>query len=366
MNHDAYIIIMAGGIGSRFWPVSRNLLPKQFHDFLGDGQVLLRSTFDRLAPLFPPENIFVVTNTLYADLVSTHLPELPFENILQEPLGRNTAPCIAYGLFRIAKKHPNAPVLVTPSDHIIKDVSKFQQTIQNGIDIVREQNLIMTIGMKPTYSDTGFGYIQFIKEPAGPKYHKVKLFTEKPTLELARSFIKSGDFVWNSGMVLFNVPTMLDAFQQFLPDLYEIFDEIKDDLGTPAEEERIIKAYPFCKNISIDYGILEKAKNVHVIRADFGWNDLGNWGALYRQMHKDHLKNATTGLVLTFDAKNNLVQMVNEKDRREKLVVVKGVNNLIIVDTGDVLFICPKNKEQEVRDIVGQLRKDKNTYDKYL
>ncbi|MCS6905576.1 MAG: mannose-1-phosphate guanylyltransferase [Bacteroidia bacterium] len=350
MSDKYYAVIMAGGIGSRFWPLSRNAYPKQFHDITGSGKTLIQQTFERLKAIIPPTNIYVVTNKKYLQLTAEQLPELGPHQIIGEPKMRNTAACIAYGTHKIYKKNSEALIVVTPADHLIKNTEKFQQDIQLALNICEQEPVIMTLGITPSRPDTGYGYIQFKEIKKKLPYQKVVTFTEKPNLELAQSFLHSKEFVWNSGIFIFGAFTMLEAIRKYLPDTYELFHNIKKYLDTDLEETKIEDIYNQLKSISIDFGVMEKANNVYVICTEFGWSDLGTWTSLYEELAKDANGNATIGNAIYYDSYSNLVNSVSEK-----LVVLKNVDNLIIVDTGDVLLICPKDKEQSIREIVSDL-----------
>ena len=279
---------MAGGIGSRFWPMSRSNFPKQFHDILGTGKTLIRMTFERFSGFLPPENIFVVTNARYLSLVQEQLPELALHQILPEPIGRNTAPCINYAFAKIGSKNPKATIFVAASDHLILDEPAFLKDAALALKVCSERSYIMTLGIQPSRPDTGYGYIQYIEENDLDPYHKIKTFTEKPELEIAKSFIRSGDFLWNSGMFVFSVNTISAAFEKYLPDMFELFAGIKGSYFTDAEAAAIEDVYLKCKNVSIDIGIMEHAGNVYVIPSDCGWSDLGTWGSMYEHMEKDY------------------------------------------------------------------------------
>jgi mannose-1-phosphate guanylyltransferase len=353
MNHENhYIIIMAGGIGSRFWPMSRTTFPKQFHDILGRGQTLIQETFDRFAAFIPPQNIYVVTNERYYDLVKTQLPQMEDDQILLEPVGRNTAPCIAYAAYKINKINPDAVFVVAPSDHLIAKEDVFRTNIEHGLSACAEHEMIMTLGIKPTRPDTGYGYIQFLEDQEDRGYFKVKTFTEKPNLEVANSFLKSGDFVWNGGIFLFSATTILDAFERFLPDMAEQFRTITDTYYTPDEPSAISSTYATCRNISVDYGIMEKAENVYVIPSDFGWSDLGTWGSVHENAERDYHENAAHGKVVVYESYNNMVRT----SKKDKLVVLKGLDDYIVVDTDNVLLICRKDDEQFIKQIVGDMK----------
>lgn len=276
-NKDNFCVIMGGGIGSRFWPFSRKTLPKQFLDFFGTGRSLLQQTFDRFNKVIPTENILIVTNDLYADLVKEQLPELNPEQILLEPTRRNTAPCIAWAAYHIRALNPNANIVVAPSDHLILKEGEFLDAIEKGLTFVSQSEKLLTLGIKPNRPETGYGYIQ-IAEQAGDNFYKVKTFTEKPELELAKVFVESGEFYWNSGLFMWNVNSVIKAVEALLPELASKLIPGKDVYGTPAEKAFIDENFPACPNVSVDFGIMEKADNVYVSLGDFGWSDLGTWG----------------------------------------------------------------------------------------
>jgi mannose-1-phosphate guanylyltransferase len=351
-NHD-FVIIMAGGIGSRFWPMSRTSLPKQFHDILGIGKTMIQMTYERFDNFIPRENIFIVTNERYADLVKSQLPGIRDSEILLEPVGRNTAPCVAYAAFKIKQRDPEACILVVGSDYLIRNTANFLKDAALGLDEARKLPVIMTLGIRPTRPDTGYGYIQYIEGDHPKPFYKVKMFTEKPDLEMARTFLQSGDFLWNSGMFIFSTSTILASFSALMPDLFEIFQAISHQLGTENESTVVREAYEKCLNESIDLGIMEKAHNVHVIPSSFDWSDLGTWVSVYEQMTQDYLGNAVKGQVMAFDAANNMVQVNDPK----KLVVLHGITDTIVVDTGDVLLICKMENEQQIRTVVSEVKK---------
>ncbi|MEL6254873.1 MAG: mannose-1-phosphate guanylyltransferase [Bacteroidota bacterium] len=355
-NKNHYIIIMAGGIGSRFWPMSRSSFPKQFHDILGRGKTLIQETFERFAAFVPEENIYVVTNEKYYDLVKTQLPSMTDNQILLEPVGRNTAPCVAYACFKINSQNPDAVFVVAPSDHLIAKEDVFQQNINLGLNACAEEDIIMTLGITPTRPDTGYGYIQYLEDTENKGYHKVKTFTEKPNLEVAKSFLESGDFVWNGGIFLFSAKTILTAFREFLPDMSDQFTELGPAYYTDNEQEAVNETYAVCRNISIDYGIMEKAENVYTVPTDFGWSDLGTWGSVHENTEKDYHNNAVQGEAIVYDSLNNMIKTTHP----DKLVVVKGLEGYIIVDTEDALLICKKEEEQFIKQIVGDLKGDKD------
>jgi len=345
---------MAGGIGSRFWPMSRQHFPKQFHDILGLGKSMLQLTFERFQDYIPVSNILVVTNDKYLQQVAEHLPDLPKENILSEPFGRNTAPCIAYGAYKIRRRNPDACILVAGSDYLIRNTLHFQKDVEIGLDECRAKPIIMTLGIRPTRPETGYGYIQYLESDIKKQdFFKVKTFLEKPDLSLAKFFYESGDFVWNSGMFIFHIDTILKAYQDFLPDMQELFEEAFPVMDTPAEKEAIEQVYARSRNESVDIGIMQKAENVFVIPASFDWSDLGTWGSVYEHMEQDYLGNAVQGKAVVYDAANNLIRV----DDKNKLVVLHGLNDFIVVDTGDVLLICKKENEQEIKTVVNDVRK---------
>jgi len=357
---SVYVAIMAGGIGSRFWPKSRIAKPKQFLDILNTGSTLIQLTYERFAKIVPKENIYVVTNNEYAGLVKEQLPELTDSQILKEPVRRNTAPCITYACDKIYARDKNATVIISPSDHLILQEDKFLEVISRTMDFVADNGYLVTIGIKPTKPATGYGYIQFIDEEAAEGFHKVKTFTEKPTLEIAKTFLKSGDFLWNSGMFVWKAKTLLRAIVKHLPEIAEAFREGNQHYDTPTEARFIQDAYSQCTNISIDYGVMEKADNVYTLPAQFGWSDIGTWDSLYDVYDHDYLGNAVAGEnVKIYDAAHNMIMVPDEK-----LVVVQGLDGFCVIDTGDVLLICEKEKEQEIKQITVDLKVA--DLDKYL
>lgn len=359
MNNKVYLAIMAGGIGSRFWPYSRVKKPKQFLDVLNVGQTLIQMTFERFKNICPPENIFVVTNEEYVDLVKEQLPAIHEEQILAEPIRRNTAPCIAYVSQKIAKRDADAKIIVTPADHLVLKQQDFDLTIEKALQFIDNKDVLLTMGIKPTRPDTGYGYIQHEEDESDGVY-KVKAFTEKPEIDLAKTFVKSGDFLWNSGMFIWNASSINKATQIHLPEVYDAIHACQDDFYTANEAASIAKAYALCTSISIDYGIMEKAENTYVIPSDFGWSDIGTWASLYEIYEKDYLKNAVQGEnVKIYDGADNMIVAP-----KKKLVVVNGLKNYCVVDTEDVLMIFKKDREQEVKKITTDLKAKK--LDKYL
>ncbi|MVM32181.1 NTP transferase domain-containing protein [Spirosoma sp. HMF4905] len=349
MNHT-YVIIMAGGVGTRFWPFSRTSYPKQFHDVLGTGRTLLQQTADRFEGICPPENIYIVTSSLYKDLCQQQLPQLSDDQVLCEPIARNTAPCVAYACYKIAQQDPEANIVVAPADHIILKEEEFKRTIQKALDATKEQDILVTLGIQPSRPDTGYGYIQYIPE-SGEGIKKVKTFTEKPHLELARQFVESGEFVWNAGIFVWNAQAIINAFEAYLPEVAEIFDEGKSAYYTEHESAFVDKAYSLTKSISIDNGIMEKAKNVYVVLSEFGWSDLGTWKSLYEVSDKNDDFNVIDGHILLYDTKNCII-----KTPKDRLVVVNGLDGYIVAEYDNVLMICRKEEEQKVKNFVADAK----------
>ena len=363
MNSNNYVLIMAGGVGSRFWPVSRTEFPKQFIDFFGTGQTLIQSTYNRFLKICPPENIFIVTNESYTDIIKEQLPAIQDNQILAEPIMRNTAPCIAYGAMKIAEINPEATIVVAPSDHTIAQQDSFIEAIQQSLTAAAENNCLVTLGIKPSRPDTGYGYIQFEDETLATDagIHKVKLFTEKPNVELATSFIQSGDFLWNAGIFIWSAKAINKAFEKHLPDMYEIFHAGQSFYNTENEAAFISSAYQQCTNISIDFGIMEKADNVYVLPSEFGWSDLGTWASIYDMAEKDYVGNAVIPAekVMMFNSSNC---MVNVPDG--KLVVLQGLHDYIVVESNNILMICPRSEEQHVKQVVADVKAKHGT--KYI
>lgn len=346
-NKDNFCVIMGGGIGSRFWPFSRKTLPKQFLDFFGTGRSLLQQTFDRFKKIIPTENIFIVTNDMYAALVKEQLPELTSKQILLEPTRRNTAPCIAWASYHIRAINPNANIVVAPSDHLILKENEFLDIITKGLEFVAKSEILLTLGIKPNRPETGYGYIQ-IAEQKGDNFYKVKTFTEKPELELAKVFVESGEFYWNSGLFVWNVNTIIKAGELLLPELAAKLEPGKDVYGTPDEKKFIDENFPACPNVSIDFGIMEKADNVYVSLGDFGWSDLGTWGSLYDLSPKDENNNVTLKCQSMFyGSKDNIVVLP-----KDKLAVIEGLEGYLIAESDNVLLICKKDEEHAIRKYV--------------
>ena len=363
VNKDYYCVIMAGGIGARFWPMSHSAHPKQFIDILGTGQTLIQQTFNRMAKLCPPENIFIVTNGIYKDLVVSQLPDISEEQVLCEPMRRNTAPCIAYANYKIQKKNPGASIVVAPSDHIILNETEFLNNLSSALEAAASNDWLLTLGIKPTRPDTGYGYIQFMEGSvyeADKQIRQVRTFTEKPNLEIAQTFLESGDFLWNSGIFIWSLKTIMKAFRENLPEVDELFSKGVELYNTPEEEAFINTTYPVCRNISIDYGIMEKASNVYVRISDFGWSDLGTWGSLHDIRSKDEQGNAIVGKnVMTYNTEGCIINIP-----KNKLVVINGLKDFIVVEEEDTLLICPKSDEQQIRQIVNDVRIEKG--EKYV
>lgn len=338
---------MSGGIGSRFWPFSREEKPKQFLDFFGTGKSLIKLTFDRFRNIVPAENIFIVTNEGYKDMTLAEIPEISENQILLEPMRRNTAPCIAYATYHIATINPNANIVVAPSDHLILNDSEFTSIINNALLFAEKNHALLTLGIQPSRPETGYGYIQMSDEKLDG-VTKVKVFTEKPNLELAKVFYESGEFLWNSGIFVWNAQTILEAFKLHLPEITNLFDSKKGAFCTKEEKAFIDEIFPRCPNISIDYGIMEKAANVYVQAADFGWSDLGTWGSLYDISAKDEEANVTAGTnTLFYESKDNIVTLP-----KEKLAVIQGLEGYIVVESDNVLLICKKDEEQRIKEFV--------------
>ncbi len=343
MNSNNYCIIMAGGVGGRFWPMSTPSCPKQFLDILGTGNTMLQTTVKRFEHICPRENIFVVTGIVYRDLVKEQIPYLKDHQIICEPARRNTAPCIAYAGVTIKGINPNANIIVSPSDHAIFDTERFQQFIEEGLSVSTQHDWIITLGIEPTAPNTKYGYIQFDEEQSLPtinKLHQVVTFTEKPPYDMAQKFIQSGDFLWNSGIFIWNIRTMENAFNTYLPELYEAFKDV--NMHTPYST--IENIYSLCQSISIDYGVIEKASNVHVMISDFGWSDVETWASLYDTHQKDNNGNAISGdNVLTYDVKNSVVHVP-----KKKKVILQGLENYIVAENDDILMICTRNSEHRI------------------
>ena len=353
-----YAVIMAGGIGSRFWPMSKASRPKQFIDILGTGETLIQQTFRRLSKICPNENILIVTNKNYKDLCLEQLPKIKEKNILCEPCMRNTAPCVAYAAFKIHNQNPEANMIVAPSDHLITNEDEFVRVVKEGMQASAANDILLTIGILPSRPDTGYGYIQFNEHPleSNTTIKKVKTFTEKPNQELALQFLDSGDFLWNSGIFIWSAKSITLAYRKYLHDMYAVFEEGKQYYNTNKEAEFIDRVFPGCKNISIDYGIMEKADCVYVYPADFGWSDLGTWGSLYTHLDLDKSRNAVQGnKVLLYDSADNIVKMPHDK-----VAVLHGLNGYIVVENDGTLLVCKKEDEQKIKQFVLDVKKKTN------
>lgn len=353
MNKDLYVVLMAGGVGTRFWPYSRNSRPKQFLDVLGTGKTLLQSTYERFLPLCPQENIFIVTHEEHEELTRQQIPGIQSSQLLTEPMRKNTAPCIAYACHKIAKKNKDAVVVVSPSDHLILNEQDFQATIRKAAEQAKSQDKLITLGIKPTRPETGYGYIQYLESKNPLK--KVKTFTEKPELTLAKKFVESGDFVWNAGIFIWGVQAILKSFTIHLPEMAEVFDELALKIYTPDEKAAVEGAYAQCKSISIDYGIMEKADNVYVWLSNFAWSDLGSWGSLHEVSPKDEHNNAITADALLYETRNSVI-----KGDSDTLIVVQGLNGYLVGAFGNVVIVCEKDKEELFRRFVNDLKAKPN------
>lgn len=355
MNSHNYCIIMAGGVGVRFWPLSTTAQPKQFIDILGTGQTLIQMTWNRFRKIIPAENIYIVTNLQYRELVMQQIPGISEEQVLCEPARRNTAPCIAYASYKIHQKDPEANFVVAPSDHIILQEENFLSVIMKALEVSARSPYLFTLGIRPNRPDTGYGYIQFNEDQVFegiPEIRKVKTFTEKPVLEMAQTFLRSGDFLWNSGIFIWSAQSILEAFGRHLPEISGLFREGSSAYNTQDEQEFIREAYGVCTNISIDYGVMEKADNVLVYMADFGWSDLGTWGSLYEQLPRNEHQNAiVSSSVIMYDSANCIVNLPEGK-----LAVIQKLDGYIVVENHDMLLICKKEDEQDIRLFVNDVK----------
>ena len=357
MNKNYYAIIMAGGVGSRFWPVSKESFPKQFHDMLGTGQTLLQKTVSRLESLIPKENILILTNERYSDLVLEQLPQTNKNQIIAEPAMRNTAPCILMASLKIHKQNPEAVMVVAPSDHWIEDESAFISNLQNAFDFSEKSEVLMTLGIKPTFANTGYGYIEYDKANQNPE-KKVLQFREKPNYETAKSFLEQGNFLWNGGVFIWSTASVLKAFEMHQPKLYSLFSKGQNDYNTDREAAFVSENYKNAENISVDYALLELSDNVYVIPSEFGWSDLGTWGSLHAESKKDEAGNVTNSdNLFAENTKNCLIRVPNGK-----LVVIKDLEDFIVVDEDDVLLIHPKSKEQEIKAITKSIKEKSDKF----
>lgn len=359
---NIYAVIMAGGVGSRFWPRSRERSPKQLMEIVG-GRTMIQNAVERLSGFVAPGNIFVVTNKVQKNVVIKQLPELPVENIVGEPIGRNTAPCIGLAAMYVRRLDPDGVIVVLPSDHIVGDEKEFRRVLEVGVDVAYENSSLITIGIQPTHPETGYGYIQIVDDDSGkqrtlpPGVFKVKTFAEKPNLATAQKFVESGDFFWNSGIFIWRADVILKEIKRSLPELFDHLMSIEPSLGTPLLEQSLELAYGLIRGISIDYGVMEKATNTYVIRGNFGWSDVGSWDEVYRLSAKDEHGNSIHGKVISFNTKNSYIHS------GDKLVATVGVDDLIVINTGDALLICKRGSSQDVKEIVDHIRrKQMNDY----
>ncbi len=359
---NIYSVIMAGGIGSRFWPVSTSKYPKQFHDIIGTGETLIQQTFRRLKKISDPKHILVVTHRNYRDLVLKQLPEIPEENVILEPARRNTAPCITYAAYRIAANDPTAVMLVAPSDHLISNEDEFIRVSKIAADKASASRKLFTLGIRPNRPDTGYGYIQYIDLPedADSEVKKVKTFTEKPDIQMAKEFLASGDFLWNSGIFIWSIDTFMQEISEHLSDLYSTFESGLEHFGKETEKAFMEEVYPASENESIDYGLLEKSSHVYVIPSDFGWSDLGTWGSLHSHIEPDeHGNSKLNDTILSFDTSNSIIKVP-----KGKLAVIEGLDGYIVVDKDDALLICKMENEQLIKSFVSEIKLQYG--DKYL
>ena len=349
-NKNLYVVLMAGGVGVRFWPYSRNAKPKQFLDVLGTGKTLLQSTYDRFAAICPKENIYVVTHQEHTHIVREQLPDIQASQILGEPMRKNTAACIAYASYRIKQQNNDAVIVVSPSDHLILKEDEFHEIILRAAEQAKDQDKLLTLGITPTRPETGYGYIQYLPDKKLAK--KVKTFTEKPELSMAKQFLDSGDFVWNSGIFIWGVQAIIQALQAHLSEMAEVFEECVPTFNTPDETDAIEKAYGQCKNISIDYGVMEKATNVFVCLGNFTWSDLGSWGSIHEISSKDELNNVVKGKALVYDTRNSIIRASST----DKLIVVQGLNGYLVAEFGNVIIVCEKDQEDQFRRFVNDVK----------
>ncbi len=348
MNSNKYCVIMAGGIGSRFWPMSRKSKPKQFLDILGTGQSFLRHTFERFLPMIPAENFLVVTNGAYRDLVLEQIPEISAGQVLCEPIGRNTAPCICYAAYSLLKANPDAEMVVTPADHFVSDEESLRGIIAECFDFAASNSALLTVGVRPTRPETGYGYIQTNNDRA---ISPVKCFTEKPNLELAQTFLQCGEFFWNSGIFVWSVRDIVAAIEEHLPDNHALFSSIMESYGTDDESRAIAEVFSKCRAISIDYGVMERAQSVYVRVGEFGWSDVGTWGSLYQLSQRDEAENTICEGAHLYDSHRCLVSIP-----KDKLAVLSGLDDYIVIDTEDVLMVCPRSEEQNIKRFIDDLK----------
>lgn len=353
--NNVYAVIMAGGVGSRFWPRSRERTPKQFLSIVGES-TMIQQTVRRLQPMVPPMNTFIVTNVLHRELVTTQLPFIPKENIIAEPFGRNTAPCIGLAALWIQKIDPEGVMVVLPADHLIADEPSFLSVLGSAVSVAEETNALMTIGIQPNHPETGYGYIQFDDSDEKDRYrdkgvYRVKTFAEKPNVETAERFLESGDFLWNSGMFVWKVGTILAEIGEHLPDVSALLESVRPTLGTDEYTSTVEHAYGKMKGISVDYGVMERAGNVFVVKGDFGWSDVGSWDEVSRLSTPDANGNAVSGTVIARDVRNSYFSVSS------RIVAAVGVEDLVVIESGDAILICRKGRSQEVKDVVDVLRR---------
>jgi mannose-1-phosphate guanylyltransferase len=354
MASNRYCIIMAGGSSTRFWPLSKSTSPKQFLDILGTGKTFIQSTYERFCQIIPKENIYVVTNEKYRDLLVNQLPELKEEQVLLEPIRRNTAPCIAYACYKLLNIDPEANIVVTPADHLILNESKFLKTVESALSYTENHDALMTLGIHPNRAETAYGYIQINAEEQVDKHehtYKVKTFTEKPNIELAKVFVDSGEFYWNSGIFVWNLKSILNALSENLPEIDSLFRDGVGIYNSPKEKDFIANIYSLCRSISIDFGVMEKAQNVYVKCADFGWSDVGSWASLFQVSPKKGRGNAEIGdNIITYNTSNCIIS-----NKSDKMLVVQGLNDYIVAQTDQATMIIPKSNEKEVKNIVADV-----------
>lgn len=346
-NNNYYAVIMAGGIGSRFWPVSTSKYPKQFHDMMGTGETLIQLTYNRISNIVQPENILILTNESYKDLVKEQLPKIKDDQIVLEPEMRNTAPCILLAAMKIRKKNEDAVMIVAPSDHWITEKDAFLDDVNFALEQASKQDMLITLGIKPTSPNTGFGYVQFEDEVKGERLQKVLRFAEKPTLRNAKKYLEEGNYLWNAGIFIWKASYIVDSFSAHLEEMHKLLSQGEEKLNSPGEENFIKENYSKAQNISIDYGILEKSDRVFVIPASFDWDDLGTWGAMYNQLAKDDQKNAVVNAMLVPESSSGNMVYTNSS----KVVVMEGMEDFIVVDDKNVLLIIPREREQEIKNI---------------
>ena len=351
MEANNFALIMAGGVGTRLWPISRQQFPKQFHDVLGTGESLLQLTFNRLRAVCPSENIYIISNQAYYDLIKEQLPLLTDDQILLEPELRNTAPCVAYAFHKIAQKNPEASIIVSPADHMIVKQDEFTRLAQRAFELASQEDYLITFGIKPLRPDTGYGYIEFDQSEGTADVHKVQAFKEKPNQATAEQFLRAGNFVWNSGIFVWSLAAIRKSYEQHLPEVNTLFADGEAQYYSDREEAFIKKVYSNCINISIDYGILEKADNVYVVPADIGWTDLGTWKSIDSEHPKDTTANSIQGSVMTYDTTNCFIKVP-----KDKIGVVQGLDNYIVVMTDDALMICDKDQEQMVKKFLNDIK----------